>query len=190
LAPFSRVHFEPKPEKINSTLRSLVLNGAVMFDNLGTSDLSPTATTGSPSDSVPALSVPSNAVGEAFAGADEKELSTVARRFLIAEINRLVEEIQHLKQFKEKYHELDKKIVVLEKYQDLEKKLVVLKETSKPFRRNLFLSSVCLIAGSAGIAAAPSFLSVSQYGWYVFVVVSAMLLIAGIAARVEGTASK
>jgi hypothetical protein len=159
-----------------------------MFDDWRTTDLSPTAT--SPSDSVPALSVHSNAVGEAFAGADEKELSTVARRFLIAEINRLVEENQQLKAVQEKYHDLDKKMVVLQKYQELEKKLIVLKEANKPFRKNLFLSSACLIAGAAGIAAAPSFLSVSLYGWYVFVVVSAMLLIAGIAARVEGPASK
>ena len=110
----------------------------------------------------------------------------MAKRFLIAEINRLVEESQQLKQFKDKYHELDKKLVVLEKYHDLNKKLVVLKETIKPFRRNLFLSSACLIAGAAGIAAAPSILSINQYGWYIFVSVSAMLLIAGIAARVEG----
>ena len=114
----------------------------------------------------------------------------MAKRFLIVEINRLVEENQQLKQFKEKYHELDKKQAVLEKYQDLNKKLVVLKETIKPFRRNLFLSSACLIAGSAGIAAAPSFLSINQYGWYVFVSVSALLLIAGIAARVEGPARR
>jgi hypothetical protein len=109
---------------------------------------------------------------DGLVGADEKELSTVAKRFLIAEINRLVEENQQLKQFKEKYHDVDKK-------------LAVLKETIKPFRRYLFLSSVCLIAGSVGVAMAPSFLSINQYGWYVFVSVSALLLIAGIAARVE-----
>jgi hypothetical protein len=134
-----------------------------------------------------ALSARSSGVTEAFAGGD-KELSIVAKRFLIAEINRLVEENQHLKQFKEKYHELDKKLVVLEKYHELDKKMVALKETIKPFRRNLFLSSVCLIAGTAGVAAAPSFLGLNQYGWYIFVSVSAMLLIAGIAARVEGPA--
>jgi hypothetical protein len=128
---------------------------------------------GARSNSASALSVRSNGVTQAFDGAEDKELSTVAKRFLIAEINRLVEENQQLKQFKDKYHELDKK-------------LVVLKETIKPFRRNLFLSSACLIAGAAGIAAAPSILSINQYGWYIFVSVSAMLLIAGIAARVEG----
>jgi hypothetical protein len=161
-----------------------------MTDDSGTSDLSFPATNGGSGDSASALSVPSNAVGVAFAGTDDKELSTVAKRFLIAEINRLVEENQQLKQFKDKYHELDKKLVVLEKYQDLDKKMVVLKETIKPFRRNLFLSSACLIAGAAGVASAPSFLSINQYGWYVFVAVSAMLLIAGIAARVEGPLTK
>ena len=159
-----------------------------MTDELGTRDLSSPATNGGSGDSASALSVCSNGVTEAFAGGDDKELSTVAKRFLIAEINRLVEENQQLKQFKEKYHELDKKLVVLEKYHDLDKKLVVLKETIKPFRRNLFLSSACLIAGAAGIAAAPSFLSMNQYWWYVFVIFSAALLIAGIVARVEGPA--
>ena len=165
------------------------LQGAIITDDLGTSHLSSTAANGGSVDSASALSVHSSGVTEAFAGGD-KELSIVAKRFLIAEINRLVEENQHLKQFKDKYHELDKKLVVLEKYHDLNKKLVVLKETIKPFRRNLFLSSACLIAGAAGIAAAPSILSINQYGWYIFVSVSALLLIAGIAARVEGPASK
>jgi hypothetical protein len=132
---------------------------------------------GARSNSASALSVRSNGVTQAFDGAEDKELSTVAKRFLIAEINRLVEENQQLKQFKDKYHELDKK-------------LVVLKETIKPFRRNLFLSSACLIAGAAGVAVAPSFLSNNQYGWYIFVSVSAMLLIAGIAARVAWPSTK
>jgi hypothetical protein len=161
-----------------------------MTDDSGTSDLSSPATNGGSGDSASALSVHSNGVTEAFAGGDDKELSIVAKRFLIVEINRLVEENQQLKQFKDKYHELDKKLVVLEKYHELDKKLVVLKETIKPFRRNLFLSSACLIAGAAGVAAAPSFLSINQYGWYVFVSVSAMLLIAGIAARVEGPSTR
>ena len=161
-----------------------------MTDDSKTGDLSSPATNGGPGDSASALSVRSNGVTEAFGGGDDKELSTVAKRFMIAEIHRLVEENQQLKQFKEKYHELDKKLVVLEKYHDLDKKLVVLKETIKPFRRNLFLSSVCLIAGAAGIAAAPSFLGINQYEWYVFVIFSAALLIAGIAARVEGPAPK
>src|SRR5690348_7859527 len=74
--------------------------------------------------------------------ADDKDLSRVARRFLVAEINRLVDENQQLKQFKDKYHDADKK-------------LAVLKETLRPLRINELLSSVCLIAGSAGLGAAP-----------------------------------
>jgi hypothetical protein len=160
-----------------------------MTDDFGTNDQSTPATNGGTSgDTASALSVHSDGFNEAFAGGDEKDLSTVAKGFLIAQINSLVEENQQLKQFKEKYHELDKKMTVLEKYHELDKKVVVLKETIKPFRRNLFLSSACLIAGAAGIGAAPSFLSLNSYGWYVFVSVSVMLLIAGIAARVEGPA--
>jgi hypothetical protein len=63
-----------------------------MDDDLRTSDLSSPATNGSSGGSASALSVP--AVGAAFAGADEKKLSKVAKRFLVAEINRLVEENQ------------------------------------------------------------------------------------------------
>jgi hypothetical protein len=108
-----------------------------------------------------------------ISGVDDKELSMVAKRFLVAEINRLVDENQQLKQCKDKYHDVDKK-------------LAVLKETLRPFRINELLSSACLIAGSAGLGAAPSFLSLNLYGWYVFVSVSALLVITGIAARVSG----
>lgn len=101
--------------------------------------------------------------------ADEKELSIVAKRFLIAEANRLVEE----NQFKDKYHDVDKR-------------LAALKETLKPRRTNEFLSSVCLATGSAGLGAAPTFLALSSYGWYVFVGLSAVLVLAGIAAKVSG----
>jgi hypothetical protein len=147
-----------------------------MTDDLGTGDLSSPATNGASGDSASALPARSNGPTETVAAADEKELTTAAKRFLVAEINRLVEENRELKQFKEKYHDADKK-------------LAVLRETSKPVRNNLFLSSACLIAGSAGVATAPSFLSISQYGWYVFVSVSAMLLVAGIASRIEGPSS-
>lgn len=108
--------------------------------------------------------------------ADDKELSTVAKRFLVAEINRLVDENQQLKQFKDKYHDVDKK-------------LAVLKETLRPFRINELLSSVCLIAGAAGLGAAPSFLSLNSYGWYVFVTISALLVIAAIGAKASGPSS-
>lgn len=80
-----------------------------MDDDLRTSDLSSPATNGSSGGSASALSVV--AVGAAFAGADEKKLSKVSKRFLVAEINRLVEENQQLKAAQERYHEIDKKLV-------------------------------------------------------------------------------
>jgi VIT1/CCC1 family predicted Fe2+/Mn2+ transporter len=92
---------------------------------------------------------------------------------MVAEINRLVDENQQLKQFKDKYHDVDKK-------------LAVLKEALRPFRVNELLSTVSLIAGSAGLGAAPSFLSLNSYGWYVFVSVSALLVVAAVAARISG----
>jgi hypothetical protein len=144
-----------------------------MTNNLQTSEVSSSATNGTVDDSTSAISVRSNGGEGALPDPDEKEWSAVAKRFLIGELNRLAEENQQLKQFREKYHDVDKR-------------LAVLKETIKPFRRNHFLSTACLVAGSAGVAAAPNFVSLSMYGWYVFVIVSAMLLIAGIAARVEG----
>ncbi len=51
------------------------------------------------------------AVGAAPAGADAKKVSKVTKRFLIAEIKRLVEENQQLRAAQEKYHGIDKKLV-------------------------------------------------------------------------------
>jgi hypothetical protein len=134
------------------------------------------ATVGTGNGLAPGSEVASKGSTEEIVGGDEKELSTVAKRFLIAEINRLVEENRQLKQFKDKYHDIDKK-------------LAIFKETSKPFRANEFLSSICLITGSAGLGAASSFLSLNSYGWYVFVGASALLTIAGIAARFHSPAT-
>jgi hypothetical protein len=119
------------------------------------------------------IGVSDNGSFDEIRGTEEKDLSRVAKRFLVAEINRLVDENQQLKQFKDKYHDADKR-------------LAVLKETLRPFRMNELLSSACLMAGSAGLGAAPSFLSLSSYGWYVFVSVAALLVIAAIAARFSG----
>jgi hypothetical protein len=116
---------------------------------------------------------------------DGKELSVpVANLFigemerLVAELERLAEENQQLKQLKDKYHYLDKSLAVV----DVEKKLSVVKEKVKPARANELLAAACLVAGSAGLGAAPDFVSLSSlYAWYLFVTVSAMLVLAGIA---------
>jgi hypothetical protein len=117
--------------------------------------------------------------------ADGKELSVpVANLFigeierLVAELQRLAEENQHLKQFKDKFHYVDKSLAVA----DAEKKLSVLKEKVKPTRANELLATACLIAGSVGLGAAPNFVSLnSLYEWYLFIIVSAMLVLVGIA---------
>src|SRR5690348_15499627 len=142
-----------------------------MTDSAGASNVSIPAADGAGNGS--GISIGSEGRVEQISGTDEKELSAVAKRFLVAEINRLVDENQQLKQFKDKYHDADKR-------------LAVLKEMLRPFRMNELLSSACLMAGSAGLGAAPSFLSLSSYGWYVFVSVAALLVIAAIAARFSG----
>jgi hypothetical protein len=117
--------------------------------------------------------------------ADAKELSVPVANLLIgemerlvAELERLAEENQQLKQFKDKFHYVDKSLAVV----DVEKKLSVVKEKVKPARANELLAAACLVAGSAGLGAAPDFVSLSSlYTWYLFVTVSAMLVLAGIA---------
>ena len=117
--------------------------------------------------------------------ADGKELSLPVANLLISEMERLVAELerfagenQQLKQFKDKFHYADKSLAVV----DLEKKLSVLREKVKPARANDLLATACLIAGSAGLGAAPNFVSLnSLYEWYLFLIVSAMLVLVGIA---------
>jgi hypothetical protein len=117
-------------------------------------------------------------------GQPEKELSTAAaNRFLVAEINRIMEENAELKQFKDKYYDLK------DKYYGAEKRLAVVRETLKSFRRHQLLSSACLIAGAAGLVAAPNFLGLSSYLLYGYITISAMLLIVGLASRVDGTST-
>ena len=103
----------------------------------------------------------------------EEELSMPIANFLIAEIERLAEENQQLKQFQNKFHDIDKR-------------LAILKETLKQVRRNELLASTCLAAGAAGLGAAPNFVSLNSYGWYVFVIVCILLVLVGIGVRRQG----
>lgn len=119
-----------------------------MPEDLSASNLSSPTVERAGNGAASGITVGPDARIEEINGVEEKELSKVAKRFLVAEINKLVDENQQLKQFKDRYHDIDKK-------------LAVLKETVKPFRINELLSSVCLIAGSAGLGAAPNFLSLS-----------------------------
>ncbi len=177
-----------------------------MTDDLGTEELSSPATNGATGDSVSARPVGSNG------GAKAIDASDVTVTFLIAEINRLAEQISvgaygsakgidasdvkarstvafliaETNRLAKENQRLKDKLALV----DVEQRLALLKETSKPFRTNEFLSSVCLIAGSAGLGAAASYLSLNTYGWYVFIGMSAMLVLAGIVARVGGLSSK
>jgi hypothetical protein len=126
-------------------------------------DLSPTngaANTG--------VSIRSNGKTEVINGADEKELSTFAKRLIVGEVNRLVEENKRLRQMKDKYSDADKRLAI------------------NALRKNDFLSTICLVAGSVGLGAAPVFLNVNAYVSCVLVSLSALLLIGGIAARIRG----
>jgi hypothetical protein len=117
--------------------------------------------------------------------ADAKDLSAPAANLLLSEMERLTgelgrvaEENQQLKHFKDKFHYVDKRLAVV----NVEKKLSVLKEKVKPARANALLATACLLAGSAGLAAAPNLVSPnSLYEWYLFIIVSATLVLVGIA---------
>jgi hypothetical protein len=171
-----------------------------MTDDLGTGELSSPATNGD--DSASAISVGSNG------GAKAIDASEVTSTFLIAEINRLAEQISvgayggakaidasdvkarstatffiaETNRLAEENQRLKERLALL----DVENRLALLKETIKQSRTNEFLSSVCLIAGSVGVGGALNYLSLNTYGWYVFIGMSAMLVLAGIVARVGG----
>jgi hypothetical protein len=105
---------------------------------------------------------------------NEEELSSpAARRFMIAEIERLDAECTALRGLAAPYN-------------DLRVKCAVLEESQRRSRWYNILSVMCLSAGSAGLGAAPSYLAISDLhgvGW-TFAIVSGVLVVAGIASRV------
>ena len=129
-----------------------------MTDDLRTGELSSPAANGATGDSVSALSIGSNG------GAKAIDASDVTVTFLIAEINRLAEQISvgaygnakgidasdvkarstvafliaETNRLAEENQRLKDKLALL----DVEKRLALLKETFKSFRPNEFLSSV------------------------------------------------
>lgn len=104
----------------------------------------------------------------------EEELSTpAARRFLISEIERLDTLCGDQQRFVQSYH--DQRVTI-----------ATLTESSRTSRWGEILSFVCLSVGSAGLGAAPSYLSLpgaTSIG-LVFMGLSAILVIVGVASRI------
>ena len=125
---------------------------------------------------------------------DGKELSVPVANLLISEMERLIAELerlagenQQLKEYKDKFHYVDKSLAVA----DAEKRLSVFKEKVKPARANELLAAACIVAGSVGLGAAPNFVSLnSLYEWYLFVILSATLVLAGIASILYRTSGR
>lgn len=104
----------------------------------------------------------------------EEELGTAAaRRFLIAEIERLDQECDETRQLRQDHN-------------DLREQYARLDEKTKSTRWTELLSFVTLSVGSAGIGAAPSYISVEEaatMGW-VMLAFSSLLFLTGVASRV------
>ena len=89
--------------------------------------------------------------------------SPIVSRFLIEEIERLDNETQELRSYRDEYHRVDKE-------------LSVLREQQKHIQTMNLRDAGVLAVGSAGLGAAPSYIETSSYGW-VFFVLSAVLVI-------------
>ena len=101
----------------------------------------------------------------------EEELTAPAvRRFLIWEVERLEKRLSETQPFIEKYH-------------DLRVEKAALDERVRGSKLNDVLSAVCLSAGSAGVGAASKYLPLDYATGGVLLVVSAILLVAGIVAK-------
>jgi hypothetical protein len=84
---------------------------------------------------------------------NEEELSSpAARRFFIAEIERLDAEVEDLRAFRDRFHETNTRLAVLE-------------AASLPSKWKELLSFVCQTLGAAGLGASPSYITLSTYGW-------------------------
>jgi len=99
---------------------------------------------------------------------NDDELATpAARRFLIAELERLDEQCRILEKYAESHH--DQRVTI-----------ATLVETNKKSKWIEILSSLCLAIGSAGIGWSPSFFAVAG-GFLngIFIVATSLILIVG-----------
>lgn len=108
----------------------------------------------------------------------EKELATPAgQQFMIETIDRLEREVSLLSDYRNKFYENDKALAVKTKEKD-------------DAVTGSILTSALLAIGSAGVGAAPSYITltdlskVSTFGW-IFLVLSALLLVTAVTAQVR-----
>lgn len=104
---------------------------------------------------------------------DEELATAAARRFLIADLERLDQECAELQSYAEKYH--DQRVTI-----------AILTADAKKSKWNEILSFVCLSVGSAGLGAAPSYLTLKDGAalGYMLLAFSIILIAGGIASRV------
>ena len=99
---------------------------------------------------------------------DEESLSPGVQRMLIDEIDRLESQCQENSSYREKYHEVDKRVGVLE-------------EKAKTQISVEIIHIACMTVGAAAIGYAPSIWS-SPQGW-ISLVFGAVLVICGLVAK-------
>lgn len=104
---------------------------------------------------------------------DEELAAPAARRFLIAEIERLDQLCMEHEPIISSFHE--QRVLIAE-----------LQATARPARWVEILSSICLAVGSAGLGAAPSYFSIpsAKPVGLVVVCLSTILVVGGIAPKV------
>jgi hypothetical protein len=107
----------------------------------------------------------------------ETELSSPAvQRFLIDDVERLNNENEDLRRYRDLYHQNAVE-------------LAVMREKNKPLIRNELMSYACLTLGAVGLGAAPSYITMSDIknaptiGW-TFFIVSSLFVVIGFLARI------
>jgi hypothetical protein len=142
--------------------------------DLATEEIGATPVVAAEGSAVDTKEPPRGFLQAARRGLSEEELSTpAARRFLISEIERLDALCIEQQDYAKQYH--DQRVII-----------ATLTEITKSSRWTEILSFVCLTVGSAGLGAAPSYLSIpgaTPIG-LVFMGLSAILVIVGVASRI------
>jgi len=128
-----------------------------------------------PEDTGEGLTVPSGKGRRAFSRlrrelSDEELASPAVQRMLIDDIERLEKENDEAIQYRDRYHQADKKAAILE-------------EKLKASVAQEVIFGVCLTVGSAALGYAPSVWSAQPSGW-ISIAFGLVLIVGGIASKV------